>query len=318
MDYCGNVIYENGALKRVLIDGGYIEGGAYDFYLQDHLGNNQMVADASGNIKQTNHYYPFGMSFAEGTVTSSQPYKYNGKELDTNRGLNLHDYSARYMDPALGRFNTVDPMAEKYYSISPYAHCLNNPMKYIDPSGKDPGDVFKTKRLAAIDWGMYYNGASILRRREFGSTIYEVQSNGKVIGYAYSEAKEGSAHGVVPNFPPNKEKTVADIHSHGNDDIGYDDNHFSEADKKDNSKKGINGYLASPNGFLQEYNTLTEKVSIISRNLPSDPKDPDRQNKKNPVDIPAEKKRIQTTVEQQQKPELKLSEIQKDRLIWAF
>ena len=119
-EYCGNVIYENGALKRILVEGGYIEGGTYYFYLTDHLGNNRVVADASGNIKQTNHYYPFGMSFAEGTVTSSQPYKYNGKELDTDRGLNLYDYSARYMDPALGRFNTVDPMAEKYYSISPY------------------------------------------------------------------------------------------------------------------------------------------------------------------------------------------------------
>ncbi len=77
------------------------------------------------------------MSFAEGIQTSSQPYKYNGKELDTDRGLNLYDYSARYMDPALGRFNTVDPMAEKYYPISPYAYLGNNPMKYIDPQGED-------------------------------------------------------------------------------------------------------------------------------------------------------------------------------------
>ena len=144
-EYCGNVIYENGALKRILVDGGYIEGGAYYFYLQDHLGNNRMVVDASGNIKQTNHYYPFGMSFAEGTVTSSQPYKYNGKELDTDRGLNLYDYSARYMDPALGRFNTVDPMAEKYYSISPYAYVGNNPMKRIDPNGMLFDDYFNRK-----------------------------------------------------------------------------------------------------------------------------------------------------------------------------
>ena len=135
------MIYENGVLKRILIDGGYIEGGAYYFYLTDHLGNNRVVADASGNIKQTNHYYPFGMSFAEGTVTSSQPYKYNGKELDTDRGLNLYDYSARYMDPVLGRFNTVDPMAEKYYSISPYVYVGNNPNNRIDPNGMDDYSV---------------------------------------------------------------------------------------------------------------------------------------------------------------------------------
>ncbi len=136
-DYCGNVIYENGVLKRILVEGGYIEGGTYYFYLTDHLGNNRVVANASGAVVQTNHYYPFGMSFPEGAVSSSQPYKYNGKELDTDRGLNLYDYSARYMDPTLGRFNTVDPMAEKYYSISPYAYCAGNSVRFFDPNGKE-------------------------------------------------------------------------------------------------------------------------------------------------------------------------------------
>ena len=101
-DYCGNVIYENGLLKRILVDGGYIETSTYYFYLTDHLGNNRVIASSSGSIVQSNHYYPFGMSFAEGSATSQQPYKYNGKELDTERALNLYDYSARYMDPALG------------------------------------------------------------------------------------------------------------------------------------------------------------------------------------------------------------------------
>ena len=140
-DYCGNVIYENGLLKRILVDGGYIENGTYYFYLTDHLGNNRVIASSSGSIVQSNHYYPFGMSFAEGSATSQQPYKYNGKELDTERGLNLYDYSARYMDPALGRFNTVDSLAEKYYSISPYVYVGDNPLKLIDPDGKDWKDA---------------------------------------------------------------------------------------------------------------------------------------------------------------------------------
>lgn len=52
-------------------------------------------------------------------------------------GLNLYDYSVRYYESAIGRFTSVDPMAEKYYSISPYAYCLNNPLKFIDPDGRD-------------------------------------------------------------------------------------------------------------------------------------------------------------------------------------
>jgi len=157
-DYCGNVIYENGVLKRILVEGGYIEGGAYYFYLADHLGNNRVVANASGTAVQTNHYYPFGMSFPEGIQTSPQPYKYNGKELDTDRGLNLYDYSARYMDPALGRFNTVDPMAEKYYSISPYGYCANNPINRIDINGDTISTVVTTMVDGVATNTTYYYG----------------------------------------------------------------------------------------------------------------------------------------------------------------
>jgi RHS repeat-associated protein len=51
-----------------------------------------------------------------------QPYKYNGKELDRTKSLNLYDYGARQYDPLLARWHVVDPMAEKYYTISPYVY----------------------------------------------------------------------------------------------------------------------------------------------------------------------------------------------------
>ncbi|MFV0545958.1 MAG: RHS repeat-associated core domain-containing protein, partial [Bacteroides sp.] len=126
------------SLKRILVDGGYIENDKYYYYIQDHLGNNRVVAQADGSVLQASHYYPFGMTFTENNTGDSkaQPYKYNGKEFDGERGLNVYDYSARYMDPALGRFMTVDPLSEKYYSVSPYAYCANNPILYIDPDGR--------------------------------------------------------------------------------------------------------------------------------------------------------------------------------------
>lgn len=137
-DYAGNVIYENGSLKRILVDGGYIEGNVYHFYLTDHLGNNRMVVKGDGTPVQTNHYYPFGMAFAEASTEElgKQPYRYNGKELVDKHGLNLYDYAARHMEPAIGRFTTVDPHAEKYYSWSPYAYVGNNPINAIDPDGR--------------------------------------------------------------------------------------------------------------------------------------------------------------------------------------
>jgi RHS repeat-associated protein len=135
-DYVGNKVYENGTLKRILVDGGYIESGTYYFYQTDHLGNNRVVANQGGTAIQKNHYYPFGTAFADKYDDGkNQPYKYNGKELDQMHGLNLYDYSARYYESAIGRFTTVDPLAEKYYSISPYVYCGNNPLRFIDPTG---------------------------------------------------------------------------------------------------------------------------------------------------------------------------------------
>ena len=122
-----------------MVDRGYIKGGVYHYYMTDHLGNNRVVINASGTVTQRNHYYPSGTAFAENTTEGQkkQPYKYNGKELDQMHGLNLYDYSARYYESAIGRFTAVDPLAEDYYSWSPYAYVGNNPISSIDPTGMD-------------------------------------------------------------------------------------------------------------------------------------------------------------------------------------
>ncbi|MCD8093132.1 MAG: RHS repeat-associated core domain-containing protein [Bacteroides sp.] len=135
-DYCGNVVYENGICKFLLFEEGYYSfaDSEYRYYLKDHQGNNRVVINQSGQVKETNHYYPFGGIFASGTA---QPYKYNGKELDTKKGLNWYDYGARHYDPALGRFTTVDPSSESYYETSLYTYCGNNPINRIDPTGAD-------------------------------------------------------------------------------------------------------------------------------------------------------------------------------------
>ena len=135
-DYCGNVIYENGTQKLLLTEEGYINltgTQQYHYYLKDHQGNNRVVINQSGTVEETNHYYPFGGVF--GTTGNTQPYKYNGKEFDTKKGLNWYDYGARHYDAALGRFTTNDRFAEKYYSMSPYQYGANNPVNNIDVNG---------------------------------------------------------------------------------------------------------------------------------------------------------------------------------------
>ena len=94
-DYCGNVIYENSIQKLLLTDAGYVSlsDKQYHYYLQDHQGNNRVVITQNGTVEETNHYYPFGGVFA--STNDVQAYKYNGKELDTKKGLNWYDYGAR-------------------------------------------------------------------------------------------------------------------------------------------------------------------------------------------------------------------------------
>ena len=136
-DYCANVVYENGVQKMLLTEEGYVDlsNSSYYYYLKDHQGNNRVVVSSGGTVAEVNHYYPFGGVFA--SSGNMQPYKYNGKELDTKKGLNWYDYGARHYDATLGRWLVVDPLAEKYYAWSPYAYCLNNPINLIDPDGKD-------------------------------------------------------------------------------------------------------------------------------------------------------------------------------------
>ena len=126
---------------RLNFDGGYItsidDTPVYHYYLQDHLGNNRMVVNTNGEVEQVNHYYAFGGLMGESTDGDTQTYKYNGKELDRINGLDWYDYGARNYDAALGRWHVVDPLAEKYYNVSPYAYCGNNPVNRIDPNGME-------------------------------------------------------------------------------------------------------------------------------------------------------------------------------------
>ena len=135
-DYFGSVIYENGAAKLWQTEAGYISmnDSKYHYYLQDHQGNNRVVVSETGATEEVNHYYAFGGLFS--SDENVQPFKYNGKELDTQKGLNWYDYGARQYDAALGRWFAVDPLAEKYYGTSQYGYCLNNPINKSDPDGR--------------------------------------------------------------------------------------------------------------------------------------------------------------------------------------
>jgi len=148
--YASNVVYDNTHISEILLPGGILKRTnalttnppvfSYYYYVNDHLGNVRAVIDGSGTIKQVNNYYPFGMEYGESSENQSmmtfQNYQFGGKEFDRKYELNLYDFGARFYDATRGQWATPDPLAEKYYSISPYVYCANNPLKYIDPDGQ--------------------------------------------------------------------------------------------------------------------------------------------------------------------------------------
>ena len=110
---------------------------AYYYYVHDHLGNVRITRNSQGYYAdQSLEYYPSGVLFGRSTEKERQPYMFGGKELVSMHGLNEYDFTGRWQYSIIPSFTSMDPLCEKYYSVSPYVYCLNNPLKYVDPDGK--------------------------------------------------------------------------------------------------------------------------------------------------------------------------------------
>ena len=85
------------------------------------------------SVVQYTQYYPSGLPWESnsGDIPGLQHKKYNGKEFIEMNNYDTYDYGARGYYPAIGRFTTMDPLCEKYYSISPYAYCAGNPVNAV-------------------------------------------------------------------------------------------------------------------------------------------------------------------------------------------
>ncbi|MFT3679262.1 MAG: SpvB/TcaC N-terminal domain-containing protein [Ferruginibacter sp.] len=136
-------VYLPGVPSREEVRAGYGYNGTglmYEkdqyFYHPDHLGSSSYITDALGEVNQHFEYTPFGETFFEEHASSYKtPYLFNAKEKDIETGL--YYYGARYYDARNSLWLSVDPMAEKYPGLSPYNYCLNNPVKMVDPNGKE-------------------------------------------------------------------------------------------------------------------------------------------------------------------------------------
>ncbi|GEM_PF-2739812 len=142
-DYIAGIQYTNGLIDFIQTeegravrksDGSY----SYEYNLKDHLGNTRVVIDNNGNntqrVVQEDEYYAFGLNVGRYTLGNKNNYLYNGKEKQDVL-TEEYDYGARFYDPVIGRFNTIDPLSEQRVWVSPFNYGQNNPINRNDPTG---------------------------------------------------------------------------------------------------------------------------------------------------------------------------------------
>ncbi|MBI9035497.1 MAG: RHS repeat-associated core domain-containing protein [Bacteroidales bacterium] len=200
-------IYANGKL------GIYKEQLGKTLYeLKDHLGNVRVVFRKglyanSVKLNETD-YYPFGMQMP-GRTFSANGYRFgfNGMEKDDEiKGAgNSYDFGARIYDSRLGRWLACDPLMKKYPNLSPYNSFNNNPIYYVDPSGKS-GVAYKTDKTnkegkpilrVVSNIYIYGEGATYTRRDAIQSEISGQYNNG---GEFFTATVDGTEYEVQFEF----------------------------------------------------------------------------------------------------------------------
>lgn len=153
-DYLGSLVYirqgDESILESAAFSEGRIEttsaGYKVNYFLTDHLGSVRCVVDNRKRRVEKNDYYPFGSRWTSMQIVANKGrYGYNGKESQETGNIGVLNYDARMYAPGTACWSVPDPMAEKYYSQSPYVFCGNNPIKYVDPKGTVITDYYNLK-----------------------------------------------------------------------------------------------------------------------------------------------------------------------------
>ena len=142
------------ASTRSAVDNNFHDKDNYEkmqfYYHPDHLGSSSYITNLDGEVSQHIEYVPFGEVFIEErNNTWNTPYLFNAKELDEETGM--YYYGARYYEPRLSLWISVDPKAEKFSNMSPYAFCNDNPIFYVDIDGFEP-TPYPKKILGSVNY----------------------------------------------------------------------------------------------------------------------------------------------------------------------
>ena len=170
------------------------------FFHPDHLGSASWITDLSGQPVQHLQYKPFGGDYIDQQVPGtdySERYRFTGKERDAETGYDY--FGARYYSSSLGIWLSVDPMSDKYPSLSPYVYCSDNPMKLVDPVGDTIRYANKTTQETVEKFiNKRVNGAkNPSYSRQFARKFRRLNRSDKVFLFSQESYIKENTNGVV-------------------------------------------------------------------------------------------------------------------------
>jgi RHS repeat-associated protein len=257
---------DNLSLRAGAIGAGNDNPELYQYYYHsDHLGSTLLITNLDGEVVQHVEYVPFGEVFIEERNNKwNTPYLFNAKELDEETGL--YYYGARYYEPHTSVWLSVDPMQEKYPNISTYAYCVQNPIRYIDPTGMDwytdndgtyqyNPELNEDNQSEKLEKGQTYVGVTHQIKDKNGNVTEDYRKDGSIVFtdetsaynrlWSQANAKEREESGYTLK---NGKVLVVPDYRNGEDnvnitDYGYSINKNGILSDKDGNKFKITGNI---------------------------------------------------------------------------
>ena len=253
------------------------------YYHSDHLGSAAYLTNDDGKVTQTLNYLPYGEPFVNQRATGStysERFTFTGKERDEETGFGY--FGARYMDHELmTMWLSVDPLSDKYPSISPYAYCAWNPVKLVDPDGREINPVYTREGDYLGETKEGFTGDPLIMNRSDYEMMMDISGKKDISELSVDDVKErggttfddAAKRGAINGDA--QEKIVKNIISHYKDPnlSGYDASIVANLIKYDHTGKelaktenfaafGVNRIVFKRNNPIYEF-TVENMISTI-------------------------------------------------------